>query len=86
MNGYSKKMFGDHPQIKIDKNFFDSAIKDDYCFAENVDLGSYEIRMEKIILYKCNRTYLSDLKSRFFCLASWKLVQLEDFQGNTHKK
>lgn len=62
MNRYSMKMFGDHPQIRVNENFLDSAIEYDYCFAENVDVVPYEDKIEKIVLYKWNKTYPSELK------------------------
>ena len=86
MNSYSKKMFGDHPQIKVDEKFLENTLDDDYCFVENVDVVPYKDRIKKIILYKWNRTYPNDFKFGISLSSGWKLVQSEDFQGNSHEK
>ena len=85
MNNYSMELFGEHSQIRADEHFLDNAIKDDYCFAENIDITPYEDKINKIILYKWNRAYPSDLKFGISLSGSWELVKTEDFQGNSHE-
>ena len=85
MNNYAKEMFGEHSRIKADEHFLDNAIEDDYCFAENIDITPYEDKINKIILYKWNRAYPSDLKFGISLSGSWELVKTEDFQGNSHE-
>ena len=86
INNYSKEMFGDHSHIRVDKHFLDNAIDGDYCFAEDIDATPYEDKISKIILYKWNRAYPSDLKFGISLSDGWKLVKTEDFQGNSHEK
>ena len=86
INNYSREMFGDHSHIKADEHFLDNALDGDYCFAEDVDVTPYEDKISKIILYKWNRAYPSDLKFGISLSDGWKLVKTEDFQGNSHEK
>ena len=85
MNSYSMDLFGEHSQIRADEHFLDNAIEDDYCFAEDIDITPYENKITKIILYKWNRAYPSDLKFGISLSDGWKLVKTEDFQGNSHE-
>lgn len=85
MNNYSREMFGDHSQIKTDEHFLDNALDGDYCFAEDIDVTPYEDKISKIVLYKWNRAYPSDLKFGISLSEGWKLVRSEDFQGNSHE-
>ena len=86
MNNYSKEIFGDHSQIRADEHFLDKARDADYCFVEDIDVTPYEDKISKIILYKWNRAYPSDLKFGISLSDGWKLVKTEDFQGNSHEK
>ncbi len=86
MNSYSKKMFGDYPQISVDENFLENAADGEYCFAEDIDVAPYEERAERIILYKWNRRYPADLVFGVNLNNGWRLIAAEDFQGNSHEK
>ncbi len=89
MNGYSAKQFLNEgmARISVSENFLNDAEKGDFCFAENVDVSQYEYKTEKIVLYRWNRKYPSDLK---FSIPldenGWKLESSVEFAGNSHEK
>ena len=85
MNNYSREMFGDHSHIRVDEHFLNNALDGDYCFAEVIDVTPYKDKISKIILYKWNMAYPSDLKFGISLSEGWKLVRSEDFQGNSHE-
>ncbi|MCM1528838.1 MAG: hypothetical protein NC093_02455 [Alistipes sp.] len=80
MNAYSRKLFPDSADIMVDENFPDKA-KNDYCFAETSDISGYSF--EKIILYRWNRSYPSDLKFSID-LSQYRLISTTDFKGTAH--
>lgn len=84
MNNYSYKLFGNSPQIKADDNFLENCTKDDFCFVENSDVLQYKEKIQKIIIYKWNRSYPSDLKFPISFDKEWKLVSTENFAGSSH--
>ena len=85
MNGYSAKLFpGD--QVRVDENFLQSAGAGDYCFAEDADFLAYAEKIDKVIVYRWNKVYPSDVKIEKAFLAGRKLVQTEDFPGSSHEK
>lgn len=86
MNNYSYKLFGNSPQIKVDDNFLENCTKNDFCFVENSDVLPYKEKIQKIIIYKWNRSYPSDLKFPISFDKEWKLVSTENFAGSSHDK
>ena len=85
MNHYSVRQFESAPQINVDDNFLNEAVHGDYCFVEDLDVKPYENRTEKIILYKWNRRYPSDLHFGID-LSAWDLVEMVEFPGSSHEK
>lgn len=87
MNSYTKKQFVEDNvnHIIVDKNFLDNVPINDYCFVENTDITPYIDKIDKIILFKWNRSYPADM---FFPidLSTWKLEESEDFVGYSHDK
>ena len=88
MNHYSEALFADAgaPQINIDDNFLNEAAQGDYCFVEDCSVLPYEKWAEKIILYKWNRKYPSDIKFDISLVSDWKLTSASDFIGSSHDK
>lgn len=68
----------------IDDNFLDQAEAEDYCFVENTDITPYIDRIDKIILYKWNKTFSSELKFDVSILKDYKIVSKESFLGSFH--
>ena len=87
INKYSARQFESDiaPQINIDENFMSEAVTGEYCFAENVDVSVYERWIEKIVLFKWNRRYPSDLWFELD-LSNWNLIETLDFSGSSHEK
>ncbi len=86
MNEYSVRQFTENTElITVDEDFLVNAQNGDYCFAETELLAPYEQKTEKIILYKWNRAYPSDMKLDI-CLDSWTLVSSFEFKGSSHEK
>ena len=86
MNGYSKKLFdGIVGDVIVDEDFLDRAGKEDYCFAENVDVTHYIAEADEIILMRWNRVYPADLRFPAQQLSGWKKVDTTQFPGNSHE-
>ena len=84
MNSYSASQFTDSNNIIVDDNFLDKAQQRDYCFVENLDIRSYNSKIEKIIIYKWNRNYPWDFKFEI-SLDKFRLESAFEFQGYSHK-
>lgn len=83
---YSRSLFENYQEkISVDENFPESAGKHDICFIENADLSSYAERIDKLIIYRWNRHYPSDLKLTLD-LSEYKLQNRTEFKGSSHDK
>lgn len=85
INQFSEELFEGACSCKIDSSFLDKAEEDDLCFVENVPLLPYEKRVGKLILFRWNRKYPSDVKLDI-SLDGWKLSGSADIKGNSHEK
>ena len=87
MSSYSQKQFADAGQAEIivDEAYLEKAGAGDYCFVEDKDVALYEDRIEKVILFRWNRTYPADT---FFTLdiSGYTWEKTENFAGNSHEK
>lgn len=81
MKEYSKPLF--NREVKTDECFLDKAGENEYCFNETV--GDISVLPEKIIIYKWNRKYPSDLKFTFD-MSGMKKVSSFEFAGSSHEK
>lgn len=89
MNHYTYSQFldCDSTAITVDDAFLERAGRGEHCFAENVSLASYERYIEKIVLFRWNRTYPADLYFDIDLSGSgWRLAGAEEFSGSSHKK
>lgn len=89
MNAYSAKMFAEtaEKQIYVSENFMEEAGPGEYCFLEDRSVLAYENKIERIVLFKWNRTYPSDLKFDIpLTEHGWRLTKTEDFPGFSHEK
>lgn len=89
MNHYSARQFESDSaaQINIDDNFLNEAAPGEYCFVEDLDVSPYKQWVEKIVLFKWNRRYPSDLRFNISINDhGWKLRQSTDFAGSSHEK
>lgn len=86
INEYSKELFSENiTNLNIDNNFLAEAMEGEFCFIENCQLSTYEKWVEKIILFKWNRAYPSDVVFDID-LSNWKLSEIDEFVGNSHDK
>lgn len=85
MNEYSLKQFENAGNIACDESFLDKASEGEYCFVEDKSLAAYEKKAEKIIIYKWNRVYPSDMKLDID-LSDRKLESIHEFAGRSHEK
>ncbi len=69
----------------IDDEFLDKAEPGDFCFVENRHLTPHLDKIEKLIVFKWNRSYPSDF-SLDIDLANWNLVSTAEFKGSSHKE
>lgn len=86
ISSYSESLFqGLKSNLIVDNNFLSNADKEDFCFVEDNNLKDFSEKIEKIIVYRWNRMYPSDLKLEI-PIQSWNLVDSFEFAGNSHDK
>ena len=89
MNEFSYRQFEeDHfKDLCVDEEFILKADSDDYCFIENLVVSEIEDRIDRLILYKWNRTYPADFWFDLVLEESrWKLKEIKEFAGKSHEK
>lgn len=84
MAPYSQKLFSSS-NILADDDYLSKAGIDDYCFVEREDVKPHEDKIQKVIVFRWNRHYPSDLKFGID-LSNWHLVSTEEFPGSSHLK
>lgn len=86
MNGYSGKQFEEGGAV-VSEAFLEEGADGDFCFVENSDISPYEEKIEKIIIYKWNRTYPSDVKFTFPLEEKGFFEEsVYEFEGYSHEK
>jgi len=87
LNNYSAPLFQNKIKSIIDEEFIAHAKPGQYCFVENVDISAELSRIEKIIIYRWNRDYPSDMTFNVNLEKSnYCMVNKEDFIGSSHDK
>lgn len=87
MNHYSASQFDTEsiPNLNIDDAFLQEAAQGEYCFVEDAPLAPFEKWIERIAIFRWNRTYPAD---RYFDLqlgsGQWHLVGTSEFAGHSH--
>ena len=86
MSQYSYPLFESMKadNIVAEDSFLEGVSNEEYCFIENVSVAGYENKINKIILFRWNRSYPSDMKFDID-LKKWNLNCSEDFAGNSHE-
>lgn len=86
MNEYSAKLFSDFDkQIEVCEDFLQKAEEGDCCFSEGECLKDWSGKIERLIVFKWNRHYPSDVKCDID-FNDWILVSEEEFAGKSHEK
>lgn len=57
-----------------------------YCFIEEYQLLPYESQIEKLIIYKWNRKYPTDMRLDLQLEDTWQKISSCDFKGFSHEK
>ena len=86
MSQYSYLLFENAKteNIVADDSCLDKASSDEYCFIENLSMTNHKDKIDKIILFRWNRSYPSDMKFDID-LNEWKMNSSEEFAGNSHE-
>ena len=87
MNHYSAQQFDAESirHLNVDESFLREAVEGDYCFIEDAALLPYERWVEKIIIFRWNRTYPAD---QYFDIdlseGRWRQMESIEFAGHSH--
>lgn len=84
LSPYSQKLFSSSNIVASD-DYLAAAGTDEYCFVEREDVTPYEDKIKKIIVFRWNRLYPSDLRFEVD-LTVWHLASSEEFPGSSHEK
>ena len=84
MAPYSQKLFSIE-NLVVSAGYLSEADAADYCFAELDDVRQYENQVQKVIEFRWNRHYPSDVRFGID-LSTWRLAAAEEFPGSSHKK
>ena len=82
MNEYSAKLF-DGMNVEISESFLEQAGGGDFCFVEKNNISEYRDKVRKIVLFKWNKVYPSDMKFDFD-FSDFSLKETFDFEGTSH--
>ncbi len=85
MNEYSAKLFSDG-EFKVDESFFEKAEENDYCFVEQPLPYELTDKINKVIVYRWNRKYPTDVRLDVSVLESRRLTSSFEFKGTSHEK
>lgn len=87
LNKYSYDLFEntDTVNINIDESFLSEAQTGEFCFVENNAVKPFEKRIEKLIVFRWNRSYPYDRKFDID-FSTWQLVDSTDIVGKSHTK
>ena len=83
MSVRSGAMFSGEDDVIAREDYLSFAEADDWIFAEDLDYLSRREEFDRLILFRWNRAYPSDVK--FVFPGEWKLTHREDFPGSSHK-
>lgn len=90
MNAYAYQQFrdaADGAEIVVDEDFLSKAPDGDFCFMEDASANAYLARTERVILFRWNRAYPSDVRfDADLSAPPWKLVRTDEFPGFSHEK
>ena len=86
INGFSAGLFAAHTeQAAVVENPLAECPDGGTCFIENMAIIPYAERIERLIVYKWNRLYPSDVKIDVD-LSGYGVIAREDFVGSSHDK
>ena len=83
---FSTDLFETEAPILVEPNPLIKGQEGDVCFVENIPLLPYEEKIRKLIVYRWNRVYPSDVKLDILLDNRWKKIETMDFAGYSHEK
>ena len=88
MNEFSYHQFEEdgYENIRVEEQFYLKAKEEEYCFIETISLLEIEDKIDRLILYRWNRTYPADFWFDLPLEEQWKLENVEEFPGKSHEK
>ena len=87
MSPYTSSQFSELPDgVKVEESFLSLATGQDYCFVESGDWEQFSEKVDRIVVYRWNRSYPADVYFPEMELTRRKLVSREDFAGYSHDK
>ena len=86
MCGFSEKLFEEYSSlIDVDESFLDSGAE--ICFVENKALAPYLQLIDRLVIYRWNRTYPFDTAIDIdVSKEPWRLLLREELAGYSHEK
>lgn len=89
MNAYSYRQFCgmETESIFVAEDFMNRAGSEEYALLEMAGAAAYKERIERIVLYRWNRRYPSDVLFDIpLTEHGWKAIYREEFSGSSHRK
>ena len=71
-------------RVTVDEAFLENAGEGEVCFVEDRPLLPVQERLEKLVVYRWNRSYPSDFRLDLR-LEEWTLTEQREFPGNSHE-
>ena len=86
VNSYTAELFdGKAADLTVSEDPLSAAKAGEWCFLETLSPLPVVEKLEKVVVYRWNRTYPSDLKFDLD-LSAMKLISKTDFAGFSHEK
>ncbi len=87
LDKYSYELFekSNALNINIEDSFLTKASSDDFCFVENTALSPFEKLIDRLIVFRWNRSYPYD-REIDIDISKWQLIDSKEFAGNSHPK
>lgn len=87
IDSYSETLFENaHCNYVVSSDPLDDSETSDYCFIENRHLSNYINKIDKLIIYRWNRTYPHDFEFDIVLSKSnFKLESIDNFHGSSHE-
>lgn len=87
ISSYTARQFDTFPNsVIVDDFFLEKAAPGDYCFVENDDILAAVSRARKIIIYRWDRIYPSDVTFPEQIFSKRNKISEYKFQGYSHKE
>lgn len=84
---YSAPLFAGAPNLQVAEACLDKCGDGDWCFVEKASLQSHGNKIQKIVIYRWNRTYPRDTTFPTALFSDrWRLISREDFAGRAHER